>query len=421
MSAPAVPYLIVGASHAALEAATAIRMHDGEGALVMATREPHLPYSPTVLPYVVSGHSRAERIALRDAGWFEREGIDFRRGLALTALDAARHRALFADGSAIEYGKLLLATGAAPAIPPIPGLHAAKHHVLRTLDDALALREALATARNAVVLGAGLVGMHAAENLARAGVAVTIVEKQSQVLPGYFDAQAAAIIRSAFVDHGIEVLLNAAVTRVEAEASGARVMLGDGRALEADLLLVATGVRAAMGYLEGTDIGRDAGILVDEHMRTSAADVWAAGDVAQARSFLDGRRSVSAILPSAVEQGRIAGMAMCGDPAIRRYAGAVPLNTYHFFGQHAISVGSAAWEGAPALDEVLSCGGEEGRYLKITLHHDRLKGIFGINVPFDPGVMWQLILRELDLSGVRERFLAQPQQTGRALMSRTWR
>lgn len=228
------------------------------------------------------------------------------------------------------------------------------------------------------------------------------------------------MIRSAFEANGVELVLGAAVTHIAAQGSGARVTLGDGREIAADLLLVATGVRAAMGYLEGSELERDAGILVDEHLRTSAADVWAAGDVAQARSFLDGRRSVSAILPSAVEQGRIAGMAMCGDPALRRYAGAVPLNTYHFFGQHAISVGSAGWEGAPALEEVLSHDGD-GRYLKFTLEENRLKGIFGINVAFDPGIMWQLILRELDLSAVRTKFLAQPQQTGRALMSQTWR
>lgn len=412
-------YLVVGASHAGLEAATAIRLHDADSSLTLVTREPHLPYSPTVLPYVVSGHSKPERIALRTEAWFARERIAYRRGLALQALQPAERRAVFADGSVIGYEKLLLATGAAPAIPPVPGLETVRYHVLRTLDDALALRTALGSARRALVLGAGLVGMHAAENIARAGVAVTVVEMQSQVLPGYFDAEAAAMIQAAFASHGIELLLQSKVVQLAACGAGARAVLQNGRELSADLLLVATGVRAEMTFLAGTDIERDDGILVDDEMRTSAADVWAAGDVAQARGFFTGRRTVSAILPCAVEQGRIAGMAMSGDPGVRRYPGAVPLNTYHFFGQHAVSVGAAGWDGARSLEEVTSVEG--GRYLKVTLQDNRLKGIFGINVPFDPGIMWQLILRQLDLSALKDEFLERPQQVGRRLMSQTWR
>jgi len=156
-------------------------------------------------------------------------------------------------------------------------------------------------------------------------------------------------------------------------------------------------------------------------MHTSADDIWAAGDVAQARDFFgaadNGTKIINGILPDAVEQGKIAGMAMAGDPALKNYPGGVPLNTYTFFGQQAISVGSQNQGKTVALEVDTA----QRRYLKIVMQDDHLTGIFGINVAFDPGVMWELILRRTDLSRVRDKFLADPQRTARLLMSRTWR
>ncbi len=155
-------------------------------------------------------------------------------------------------------------------------------------------------------------------------------------------------------------------------------------------------------------------------MRSSVANIWAAGDVAQARGFYDGAKTLNGILPDAVEQGRIAGMAMAGDPGVKPYPGGVPLNTYTFFGQHAVSVGSHG-DGIPGAEVREHGRCRKSRYLKIVLKDNRLLGIFGINAAFDPGVMWELILRRIDLAPVRERFLRAPQDTARVLMSRTWR
>ncbi len=408
-------YLIVGASHAALSALQAIRMQDEAGSVTLVSKDDALPYSPTVLPYVVSGRSAPERVALKDTAWFERHKVGFIRGASVTAVDAAAKRARLSSGEEIAYGKLLLATGAAPILPPIPGLRDVSFHVLRSLDDAVGLRQALPRTKQAVVLGAGLVGMHAAENLAKAGAQVTVVEMQPRVLAGYFDAEASAIIEAAFAAKGVKLLLGAKVSRVETAGGATRVSLDNGASVDADLLLVATGVAPVTDYLAGSGVATDRGILVDDSMRTSVDNIWAAGDVAQAKGFYDGAKTLNGILPSAVEQGRIAGMAMAGDPAVKPWPGGVPLNTYTFFGQQAVSVGSQG-EG-----EVVRKEAEPGRYLKIVMKDNRLTGIFGINVPFDPGVMWEIILRRIDLGPVREAFIAEPQKTARAIMSRTWR
>ncbi|MCK9382782.1 MAG: FAD-dependent oxidoreductase [Sulfuritalea sp.] len=418
-------YLVVGSSHAALEAVTAIRMHDADGSLTLLTRDAHLPYSPTVLPYVVSGRSAADDVFLRDETFFATNRVEFKRGSALKALHAARNAAELADGSEIAYEKLLLATGAAPAIPPIPGIDQVSYHVLRTLDDATKLHAAIKQSKQAVVLGAGLVGMHAAENLVKAGANVTIVEMAKQLTDGYFDPVAAQMIEKAFTDHGARILTGSRVVKLAPSAAfgtpGTTLTLENGTTLEADLLLVATGVKPNMDYLDdgGSGVEHDRGILVSDTMQTSVANVWAAGDCAQAKGFFTEAKVMNAILPDATEQGRIAGMAMAGDPGLKYYPGGVPLNTYHFFGRHAISVGSSK---LPEGGEVLTRFDEaSGRYLKAIFKDGRLLGIFGVNEFFDGGVMCQLILRRVDLSAVKERFMANPLAVGRELMSQLWR
>jgi phenylglyoxylate dehydrogenase epsilon subunit len=412
-------YLVVGSSHAALEAVTAIRMHDPEGSLTLLTRDPHLPYSPTVLPYVVSGRSAADGIFLRSEKFFADHHVSLKRGTALKALHAARNTAELADGSEIGYEKLLLATGASPAIPPIPGIDQIAYHVLRTLDDATKLNAAMKQSKQAVVMGAGLVGMHAAENLVKAGASVTIVEMAKQLTDGYFDATAAGLIEKAFTDNGARILTGSRVVKLAPSAIGAMITLENGTTLEADLLLVATGVKPNMEYLAGSPVEHDRGILVSDTMQTSVANVWSAGDCAQAKGFFTDAKVMNAILPDATEQGRIAGMAMAGDPGLKHYPGGVPLNTYHFFGRHAISVGSSK---APEGAEVVTRFDEaSGRYLKVIFMEGRLLGIYGVNEFFDGGVMCQLILRGVDLTAVKERFLAEPMKVGREIMSKTWR
>lgn len=412
-------YLVVGSSHAALEAVTAIRMHDAEGSLTLVTRDAHLPYSPTVLPYVVSGRSAADNIFLRDDDYFASQRVSYRRGSALKALHAARNTVELADGSQIGYEKILLATGATPAIPPIPGIDQVSYHVLRTLDDATRLHTAMQQAKQAVVLGAGLVGMHAAENLVKAGANVTIVEMSAQLTSGYFDETAARLIEEAFTSHGAKILTNSRVVGLAPCPEGAQLTLENGTTLTADLLLVATGVRPELEYLNGSGVACDKGILVGDTMQTSVANVWAAGDCAQARGFFTDTPIMNAILPDATVQGRVAGMAMAEDPGIIAYPGGVPLNTYHFFGRHAISVGSSA---VPAgAEECTRFDETSGRYLRAIFQDGRLLGMFGVNEFFDGGVMAQLIMRRTDVSAVQDRLFERPLATGRELMSQTWR
>ena len=203
-----------------------------------------------------------------------------------------------------------------------------------------------------------------------------------------------------------------------AEGEGCRATLSDGTTIAADLLLVCTGVKPNIDFLSRSGIETDAGILVDDRMRTSAPNVWAAGDVAQARGFW-GDKVLNGILPNAVEQGRIAGLDMADDADVQPFPGAVPLNTYSFFGQQAISVGRA--HNGDGVDIKESGDDAKGVYRRIALKDGKLIGIATINDFIDAGIMWQLILRGTDLSEVKDKFVVNPMLTGRQLMSQLWR
>jgi len=208
-------YLIIGSSHAGLSALDAIRLQDKDGSLTLVTQESCLPYSPTILPYVLSGQARPEKVFLRDQQSLDSLSIAFKPGTKIVAVEGRSRQVVLQSGEKMEYEKLLLATGAAPNRPPVQGLEAVPHHVLRTLEDALTLRSKIRKNATAVVLGAGLIGLHAAENLARGGMRVIVVEALSQVLPGYFDEEASQMIHRAFSDNGVKILLNKKVSRVK--------------------------------------------------------------------------------------------------------------------------------------------------------------------------------------------------------------
>ena len=371
---------------------------------------------------MVSGRSAPDKATLRDETYFRANKIDFVPDAIVTSLDPTAQSLQLASGEAWHYDKLLIATGAAPALPPVPGLAEVDYHVLRSMQDALDLRAAMQHAKSAIVLGAGLIGMHAAENMAKAGIEVCVVEMQPHALSGYFEPRASVIIERTFARNGVRMLMDRTLARVERQgrraADGCVATLSDGVRIAADLLLVCTGVKPNIDFLNGSGIETDAGILVDDRMRTSAANVWAAGDVAQARGFWGGQ-VVNGILPNAVEQGRVAGLDMAGDAALAPFPGAVPLNTYSFFGQQAISVGRSASEAGSTVAE--RGDDESGVYRRIVLKDDKLVGIATINDFVDAGIMWQLILRSTDLAPVKRKFIADPMRTGRQLMSQLWR
>lgn len=419
---PETNYVIVGCSHAGLAALDAIRQVDPESPVTVVSKEPGLPYSPTALPYILSGMADLGKIFLRPADYFEKNRIELITGSAVVKLDCHSRSVELDNGSTLSYDKVLLATGARPIVPEIEGLSQAPYLVLRTRNDAVTLRDRIKEAGSAIILGAGLVGMHIAENLALAGMKVAVVEPQPRVLPGYFDSRAAGIIAKVFQDQGVRILLGKPVTYVTSTNSGCAVSLDSGLDISADILLVATGVEPAMEYIDDPALEKDRAILVDDRMRTSLAGVWAAGDLVQAGDFFGGGSSYLACLPGAVNQGRVAGEDMVQGLEAKAYGGNISTNTYSFFGQWAYSLGqSMIDESEDGYDVNYNYFPTNRHCQKLIFQADRLVGAMGVNSDLDPGVILELILRKIDLAELKEDLVLNPKKVSRYLMTKFWR
>lgn len=413
-------YVIAGASHAGLTAAEAIRLQDPEGAITIITKEETLPYSPTILPYVISGASDPQNIFLRTSEGFRQANIFYLKNEKVVQIRPEARTVLLQSGRVLTYEKLLLATGSSPLVPPLAGLAEAPHYVLRSLADALAIRQAMAAAKTALVLGAGLIGLHVTENLVRAGLKVFLVDTLGQIMPRYLDQEAAALLEKVYRSQGVDLLLGHYVQAVARSAEGYIVTFQSGKKLPIDLLLIAAGVRPNFDYLNGSGIRTREGILVDEYMRTSVAGVWAAGDVCEAKSFFEAASGLNANLPSAVDQGRVAGMGMSADPGLKPFEGNISLNTMKCFGLRVCTVGWVA-DDLPArlrVEKILEP--EKDYYQKLVFDGRRLVGACGINANMDPGIMQQLIRRRIDLGDNLDAFINNPMERGRLLMSREW-
>ena len=176
-------YLVIGSSHAGLAAADEIRVNDEEGSFTMVTMEEILPYSPTVLPYIISEKVSAPQIYLRDEEYFKDQRIDFVKGKAVTKVDPESRTVIFSDGNRVSYGKLLIATGAEPTVPRVENLSNVPFLKLRTMADALNHLDVMPKARSAIVMGTGLVGMHAAENFVHKGMHVDVIRARARKNP----------------------------------------------------------------------------------------------------------------------------------------------------------------------------------------------------------------------------------------------
>lgn len=271
---PHVELLIVGGGVAAARCARTLRRAKWPGSILIVGEEPFLPYNrPPLSKEVLRDDAPIELLAAEQASWYERHAVEVRSGVAVTAL--GDHAASLDDGTSLTWDRCLLATGAVPLRPPIPGADQAL--VLRTIDDVLRLRTASVVGARGVVIGGGFIGVEVASALAARRVAVTLVELSASLWSGAMGDALAGWSAARLSEGGVDVRLGTAAAAIDATG----VVLTDGVALGADFVVTGVGVRPRVELALAAGIAVDNGILVDAEGRTSAADVWAAGDVAR--------------------------------------------------------------------------------------------------------------------------------------------
>ncbi len=357
-------YVIVGSGIAAVRAAESLRATDAGGSVVMVSDETTAPYSRVLLSHHIAGIKDEQSMALRSQDWAERLALEIVAGDGARQLDVDGRRLVLNSGRVLPYDRLLVATGASSVRLRIAGADLEGVIGLRNLPDATAIT-ALAP-KEAVVVGGGFIGIKAAEALHQQGVRVTIVEMLSQLLPQMLDPTGGEMLREQLEAHGIGVLTGVGVQEIQGNGRAGGVLLASGEKLPADLVVVGVGVRANTGWLEGSPVQVGRGVVVDEQMRASVPDVWAAGDVAESYDLISGARGVYAIWPVAAAQGHIAGANMAGRS--ERFPGAVPMNTLDVFGMAVASFGQVRGD-----DERIAYQ-EPGHYLKRVYKNGSLVG-----------------------------------------------
>jgi 3-phenylpropionate/trans-cinnamate dioxygenase ferredoxin reductase subunit len=271
--------VVVGGSLAGLRAVEALREHGFDGRLVWVGAEPHAPYDrPPLSKEVLRGEWEPERIALARDG-VEAFGAELRFGVRAERLDTAERRIELASGERIAFDGLVIATGATPRrLPGQPELEGV--HVLRTLDDALAIRTALAKGPRVAVVGGGFIGAEVAASCRQQGLDVAMIEALGNPLEQALGGELGALFAELHRERGVRLLTGAPVAALEGAGRIERVRLADGRTLDADLVVVGIGVRPETGWLEGSGLELRDGVVCDERCR-AAPGVVAAGDIAR--------------------------------------------------------------------------------------------------------------------------------------------
>ncbi len=299
-------YVVVGGVAGGASAAARLRRLDASATIIVLEASGHVSFANCGLPYHLSGviAERDDLLLQTPQSLWDRFRLDVRVNTTATQIDPEARTVTVLDRrtnqtEVLSYDSLVLAPGATSVVPPIPGVE--RGLTLRTVEDLDRVADAMRDARSAVVVGAGFIGLEAAENLTKAGVAVTVVERAPQVLP-VLDPEMSVPLREAMIAHGIRVELDSSVTEIGAES----VTLDDGRVIPADLVLLSVGVkpRIDLAVTAGVAIGPRGGIVVDEYMRTSVPGIWAVGDAVEQVDALGSDAVLVPLANLANRQGR---------------------------------------------------------------------------------------------------------------------
>ncbi len=396
-------HVIVGRGPAGVVAAETLRAHDRASEVVLVGDEPGPAYSRMAIPYLLARQIDEEGTWLRhDAGHFERLGIE-QLETRVEALNAESKTLALANGTTLDYDRLLLATGSSPVDPPIEGVDLPRVHHCWTLEDAHLIMESAEAGSRVVLMGAGFIGCIIMEALKLRGVRLTVVEAGDRMVPRMMDQVAGNLIKQWCIDQGIEVRTSTRVTRIEPGDGGLWLHCEPGEPMQADLVVVATGVRPNVGFLQesGVEIGN--GIRVDAHQRSSVDDVYAAGDVCEGVSW-QGGRGVHAIQPMAVETARVAALNMVGREAT--HVGSLDMNVLDTLGLISVSYGQ--WMGVEGGDSASQLDERSGRYVKLQFDGDRLIGGITLGITEHVGALRGLIQSRRHLGVWKKRLMENP-------------
>jgi NADPH-dependent 2,4-dienoyl-CoA reductase/sulfur reductase-like enzyme len=398
---------IVGGGLTAARVVQAYREAGGEEPVTLVSADDRPPYHrPPLSKGFLRGESEAQDALVEPAAWYAEHGVDLRLETLVEGVDVAARTLRLADGSTVSWTRLVLASGSRPRRLPVPGADLPGVHVYRRLADAEAVRAEAASARRALVVGGGFIGMETAASLRLRGLEVTQVD----LAPRLFDAlgvpAVSASLERLYRERGVEVVLGEAIRELRGDGALAGAVTEGGREIEADLAVVGIGVEPWADYLEGTRIAYDDGIVVDERFRTSVPGIYAAGDVVRFHDPIFGHARRVEHWSNADHHGKQLGRLLAGEDAPYDHV------AYFFTELFGTKIGVL---GDPdgGFDEVVVRGAlEEGEVVAFYLRDGRLVASLISGVDDETRAALTELLREQPVVGDRSLLAderAQPQ------------
>jgi NAD(P)H-nitrite reductase large subunit len=384
--------LILGAGPAGISVAENIRDLEAVAGfsptICMVSAEPFAPYSPPAMAdHFLTGDET--RLYWKGPDICERLGIDYRSGRTASRVEPSQHRVLLDDDEALEYDRLVIATGSRLHAPVkgagLPGVYNFKSlAAARVLVDHARRGEV----HKASVVGAGFIGVEVALLLADLGLDVTLVELADRVMPRMLDAQTAGIVTDALRARGVHVLTETEAGAFAGNGRARAVVLETGDVITADACIAATGVKPNIEFLAGAGFDIGWGIRVDDGLHTGIDDVWAAGDCAETRDRMSGERFVHAIFPNAVSQARVVAEQLMGFDT--RYEGAESMNSLRHLGVPVMAVGELTGDSEAVL-------ARDHSLRRVALRDGRIVGFRLAGDIRGAGVYRSLMLRRIDV------------------------
>lgn len=390
-------HVIVGGGTAGLNAITTIREYDkGASDIVLVAEE--WPYSRMVLPYYLGQSISESHVFTATAPRLAQLGVQFiradrpvdpiLRALATqpqnesagplgpdfvrrraSGIDTANNLLKLDDGSSIEYDDLLIATGSSPTRPPIPGADGEGIYNQWTIDDSRGVLKNIKPGQDVAMIGAGFISFTILNSVLNHGVNLHIIEIMPQVLPRMIDNEGAEIVANLLRNRGVNIQTGVSVKSIE-DVDGRKKLVMDGAAdLTVDLVIMGTGIRPNLGWLNESGLEIDQGIIVDDHLRSNVANVYAAGDVAQGHELITRRKEVHAIEPTAMQHGRVVGANMTGRDI--SYEGSLLMNILDVQDLDVASFGS--WN-VPGAETSIMSNPKNNTYRKLVWDEDKIIG-----------------------------------------------
>lgn len=392
-------HVILGNGAAGISAAEKLRQLDEKAQITVISIEDTPVYTKFMLPDYIGGKISKDRLILRNLKYYDENRINLMLETRVESINTKNKRIKLASGIDIEFDKLLVAVGGSPVVPNIEGLKDSNFFTINSIKDANNIKEKAVEGEKAVIVGAGLTGIETAFALKRLGMKVTLVERESRILPQQLDSVSADFLVEEIGRQGIELLLSKNVQRVDKD----RVEFSDGGSREFAMLLITIGTRPNLDIIRDNGIKSDRGILVDEYMETSVKDVFAAGDVAEMVNKQTGGYVSSYIWPNALAQGKCAAFNMSGQPqefsCENAVSNAVRLRDIAFISMGMINPDETEFESLVVSDK------ESNVYKKVVLKDNMVRGMIFVGDISSSNIAGEFIRKGTDVSDIKDMIL----------------